>query len=243
MVQAVLRTVRGGHHNAVDLVGADIQIKTVDLHLVIGMTAVRNQLYGCAVHGRFGGLDLAELPAAGEHIIPCCCVVSRSLTQLVVSVAVVLEQSIHTGVSGRGILAAQLDGDVITGVIGDLLRAVQRPRGQHLDRERNAGNVRAVAVDVIGAICQISGTGLGLGGAGHSVYFVLYASRFVELCVGDVHDNIGGGNAVFFFRSFHILCGKGRNRYGTHHHGSSQNTRKCLFQSHGNTPHQMKFLR
>ena len=51
-------------------------------------------------------------------------------------------------------------GNVVAVGIGDLLCVLQRPRGQHLDREGNAGDVGAICVDVVGTGGKVARTGL-----------------------------------------------------------------------------------
>ena len=113
MVQAVLAAVGGGQHYAVDLVGLVVQIKTGDLHFVGGVVTVGIQLHSGALYGGLGGVDLAKLPLAAQQVIPCGDVVGRGLTELVVSVALVLKQGICAGVGGGGFLALQGNGNVV----------------------------------------------------------------------------------------------------------------------------------
>ena len=120
---------RQGQHYAVDLVGAGVQIKTGELHLIIRVAAIGGQLHGDTLHGGLGGVDLAKLPLAVQQVIPCGDVVGRGLAEIVVSVALVFKQGIHTGIGGGGLLTPQLDRDVIAVGIGDLLCILQRPRG------------------------------------------------------------------------------------------------------------------
>ena len=100
MMQAVLTAIGGGQNCAVDLVGLVVQIKTGDFHLVGGVVTVVFQLHSGALYGGLGSVDLAKLPLAAQQVIPCGDVVGRGLTELVVSVALVLKQGICAGVGG-----------------------------------------------------------------------------------------------------------------------------------------------
>ena len=84
MMQAVLTAIGGGQHYAVDLVGAGVQIKTGELHLVIRVAAIGGQLHSNTLHGSLGGVDFAKLPLAAQQVIPCSDVVGRSLAELIV---------------------------------------------------------------------------------------------------------------------------------------------------------------
>ena len=235
MMQAVLTAIGGGQNYAVDLVGLVVQIKTGDFHLVGGMVTVGIQLHSGALYGGLGGVDLAKLPLAAQQVIPCGDVVGRGLTELVVSVALVLKQGICAGVGGGGFLALQGNGNVVAVGIGDLLCILQRPRGQHLDREGNAGDVGAICVDVVGTGGKVARTGLVPGGAGHSVNLrcVVHAGSLVEVGVGDVHLDIAGGQAVFLF---HLFRSESRDCHSAYQHSGRKCTCKYFFQSHGNTP-------
>ena len=84
MTQAVLTAIGGGQHHAVGLVGAGVQTKTGELHLVIRVAAIGGQLHSNTLHGSLGGVDFAKLPLAAQQIVPCGNVVGRGLTELVV---------------------------------------------------------------------------------------------------------------------------------------------------------------
>ena len=83
-MQAVLTAIGGGQNYAVDLVGLVVQIKTGELHLVIGVVTVGVQLHSNTLHSSLGGVDLAKLPLAAQQVIPCGDVVGRGLTELIV---------------------------------------------------------------------------------------------------------------------------------------------------------------
>ena len=121
MMQAVLTAIGGGQHYAVDLVGLVVQIKTGELHLVIGVVTIGFQLHGDPLYGGLGGVDFAELPLAAQQVVPCGDIAGRGLTELVVSVALVLKQGICAGVGGGRFLALQGNGNVVAVGIGDLL--------------------------------------------------------------------------------------------------------------------------
>ena len=91
MMQAVLTAIGGGQNYAVDLVGLVVQIKTGELHLVGGVVTVGIQLHSGALYGGLGGVDLAKLPLAAQQVIPCGDIAGGGLTELVVSVALVLK--------------------------------------------------------------------------------------------------------------------------------------------------------
>ena len=84
MMQAILAAIGGGQHYAVDLVGAGVQIKTGELHLVIRVAAIGGQLHSNTLHGSLGGVDFAKLPLAAQQVVPCGNVVGRSLAELIV---------------------------------------------------------------------------------------------------------------------------------------------------------------
>ena len=84
MMQAILAAIGGGQHYAVDLVGAGVQIKTGELHLVIRVAAIGGQLHSNTLHGSLGGVDFAKLSLAAQQVVPCGNVVGRSLAELVV---------------------------------------------------------------------------------------------------------------------------------------------------------------
>ena len=84
MMQAVLAAIGGGQHHAVDLVGAGVQIKTGELHLVIRVAAIGGQLHSNTLYGSLGGVDFAKLSLAAQQIVPCGNVVDRGLAELVV---------------------------------------------------------------------------------------------------------------------------------------------------------------
>ena len=84
MMQAVLAAIGGGQHHAVDLVGAGVQIKTGELHLVIRVAAIGGQLHSNTLYGSLGGVDFAKLSLAAQQIVPCGNVVGRGLAELVV---------------------------------------------------------------------------------------------------------------------------------------------------------------
>ena len=84
MTQAVLTAIGGGQHHAVDLVGAGVQTKTGELHLVIRVAAIGGQLHSNTLHGSLGGVDFAKLSLAAQQIVPCGNVVGRGLAELVV---------------------------------------------------------------------------------------------------------------------------------------------------------------
>ena len=193
------------------------------------------QLHGDPLYGGLGGADFAELPLAAQQVVPCGDIAGRGLTELVVSVALVLKQGIHAGIGGSGFLALQGNGDVATVGIGDLLCILQRPRGQYLDREGNTGDVGAVGVDMVGTGGKLASTGLVFGGAGHSVDLrcVVHTGSFVEIGVGDVHLDIAGGQAVLLL---HLFRSEGRDCNSAHQHGGRKDTCKYFFQSHCNTP-------
>jgi len=193
------------------------------------------QLHSGALYGGLGGVDLAKLPLAAQQVIPGGNVAGRGLTELVVSVALVLKQGIHTGIGGSGFLALQGNGDVATVGIGDLLCILQRPRGQYLDRKGNTGDVGAVGVDMVGTGSKLACTGLVFGGAGNSIYLrcVVHTGSFVEIGVRDVHLDIAGGQAVLLL---HLFRSEGRDCHSAHQHSSSKCTCKYFFQSHCNTP-------
>ena len=121
MMQAVLTAIGGGQNYAVDLVGLVVQIKTGELHLVIGVVTIGFQLHGDPLYGGLGGVDFAELPLAAQQVVPCGDIAGRGLTELVVSVALVLKQGICAGVGGGRFLALQGNGNVVAVGIGDLL--------------------------------------------------------------------------------------------------------------------------
>ena len=110
MMQTILGAVGGGQYHAVDLVGLVVQIKTGDLHFVGGVVTVGVQFHGYALYSGLGGVDLAKLPLAAQQVVPCGNVVCRGLVEFVVSVALVLKQSICAGVGGGGFLALQGNG-------------------------------------------------------------------------------------------------------------------------------------
>ena len=193
------------------------------------------QFHSGTLYGGLGGADLAELPLAAQQVVPCGDIAGRGLTELVVSIALVLKQGIHTGIGGSGFLALQGNGDVATVGIGDLLCILQRPRGQYLDREGNTGDVGAVGVDMVGTGGKLACTGLVFGGAGHSIDLrcVVHTGSFVEIGVRDVHLDIAGGQAVLLL---HLFRSEGRDCHSAHQHGGSKCTCKYFFQSHCNTP-------
>ena len=180
-------------------------------------------------------MDLAKLPLAAQQVVPCGNVVCRGLVEFVVSVALVLKQSICAGVGGGGFLALQGNGNVVAVGIGNLLCILQRPWGQHLDREGNAGDVGTICVDVVGTGGKVARTGLVLGGAGHSVDLrcIVHTGSLVEVGIGDVHLDIAGGQAVLLL---HLFRSEGRNCHSAHQHSCRKGTCKYFFQSHRNTP-------
>jgi len=193
------------------------------------------QLHGDPLYGGLGGVDFAELPLAAQQVVPCGDIAGRGLTELVVSVALVLKQGICAGVGGGRFLALQGNGDVVAVGIGDLLCILQRPRGQYLDREGNTGDVGAVGVDMVGTGGKLACTGLVFGGAGNSIDLrcIVHTGSFVEIGVRDVHLDIAGGQAVLLL---HLFRSEGRDCHSAHQHGGSKCTYKYFFQSHCNTP-------
>ena len=159
VVQAVGIAVRVGQDNGVNLL-ALLDFVAFDLHFVVGVMAGGLEFgNGCGSLGRRTG-RLAERPLAvgqGRFLV-----VRRGVAQGVVGVACAFKQRFPAGIGGDFILAFFVYRDFYGVAVCYLLEAGKVAR-LYANRIGNAGNIRAVGIDMIRTACQRTVAGLILG--------------------------------------------------------------------------------
>jgi len=189
VVQTVGIAVRVGQDNGVNLLALR-DFVAFDLHFVLGVMAGGLEfLNGCGILGRRTG-RLAERPLAvgqGRFLV-----VRRGVSQGVVGVACAFKQRLLAVIDGGFILAFFVFYRDAYGVAVCYLLEAGKVARLYANRIGNAGNIRAVAIDMIRTACQRTVAGLILGRRRNRVNgrCIFAQFRLIELVIRNIHQHV-----------------------------------------------------
>ena len=192
VVQTVGVAVRGGQDNGVNLLVllGLLDFVAFDLHFVLGVLAGSLEFgNGCGTLGRRTG-RLAERPLAvgqGRFLV-----VRRGGAQDVVGVACAFKQRFPAGIGGGFILVFFVFYRDAYGVAVCYLLEAGKVARLYANRIGNAGNIRAVAIDMIRTACQRTVAGLIQGRRRNRVNgrCIFAQFRLIELVIRNIHQHI-----------------------------------------------------